>query len=134
MPSMPRLLVASWHCLIDPSSGAAISARELLGLLAPRGWDCRLFCGPALDFDESLPQLLANENIAIETRPSPPDLPPFSLHHFYDGPIASTIYTGGRRTRRPLRSIGLGAWCHDGSVRDHAVDCVMHQTMASGGG
>ena len=32
-----RLLFASIHCYLDPSSGAAICTRELLELLAARG-------------------------------------------------------------------------------------------------
>ena len=41
-----RLLFASIHGYLDPSSGAALATRELLELLAARGWDCRaLTCG-----------------------------------------------------------------------------------------
>ena len=41
-----RLLFASIHCYLDPSSGAALATRELLESLAARGWDCRaLTCG-----------------------------------------------------------------------------------------
>jgi glycosyltransferase involved in cell wall biosynthesis len=56
-----RLLFASIHSYIDPSSGAALATRELLELLAARGWDCRaLTCG-VLDFQEntSLDEVLA---------------------------------------------------------------------------
>ncbi len=35
-----RVLFASCHGYIDPSSGAAISARHLLELLVARGHDC----------------------------------------------------------------------------------------------
>ncbi len=49
--SRPRLLFASIHAYLDPSSGAALATRELLELLAGRGWDCRaLTCG-LLDFE-----------------------------------------------------------------------------------
>ncbi len=37
-----RLLFASYHCYFDPSSGAALSTRDLLELLARRGWSCRV--------------------------------------------------------------------------------------------
>ena len=58
--SKPRLLFCSYHCYWDPSSGAALCTRELLELLAGRGWACRVFCGPHLDFEEagSLAELL----------------------------------------------------------------------------
>ena len=37
-----RLLFASIHCYLDPSSVAALCTRELLELLAGRGMDCRV--------------------------------------------------------------------------------------------
>ncbi len=50
-----RLLFASIHSYLDPSSGAAIATRELLELLAGRGWDCRaLTCG-VLDYQNGTP-------------------------------------------------------------------------------
>ena len=55
-----RLLFASIHCYLDPSSGAALATRELLELLAARGWDCRaLTCG-ILDYqrETSVDELL----------------------------------------------------------------------------
>ncbi len=55
-----RLLFASIHCYLDPASGAAICSREVLEMLAARGWDCRaLTCG-ILDYqgETSVEQLL----------------------------------------------------------------------------
>jgi glycosyltransferase involved in cell wall biosynthesis len=50
-----RLLFASIHSYIDPSSGAALATREVLELLAARGWDCRaLTCG-VLDYAQETP-------------------------------------------------------------------------------
>jgi glycosyltransferase involved in cell wall biosynthesis len=50
-----RLLFASIHSYLDPSSGAALATRELLELLAARGWDCRaLTCG-ILDYQNETP-------------------------------------------------------------------------------
>jgi hypothetical protein len=50
-----RLLIASIHSYIDPSSGAALATREVLELLAARGWACRaLTCG-VLDNAEETP-------------------------------------------------------------------------------
>ncbi len=50
-----RLLFASIHSYLDPSSGAALATRELLELLAARGWDCRaLTCG-VLDYQSETP-------------------------------------------------------------------------------
>src|ERR1700722_10857677 len=62
-----RLLFASIHSYLDPSSGAALATRELLELLAGRGWDCRaLTCG-VLDYQNETP--LEDVLAAIE-RPS----------------------------------------------------------------
>jgi hypothetical protein len=45
-----RLLYAPIHSYVDPSSGATIATREVLELMAARGWDCRgLACG-VLDY------------------------------------------------------------------------------------
>ncbi len=58
-----RILFASYHGYIDPSSGAAVSVRGLLTQLARRGWDVLTYCGPLLDFDrdENVRQILADE-------------------------------------------------------------------------
>ena len=56
-----RLLFASIHCYLDPASGAALCSREVLELLASRGWDCRaLTCG-ILDYqgETSVDELLS---------------------------------------------------------------------------
>jgi glycosyltransferase involved in cell wall biosynthesis len=50
MPSAkPRLVFCSYHSYMDPSSGAAISTRDLFELLAARGWACTVLSGPRLD-------------------------------------------------------------------------------------
>jgi hypothetical protein len=36
----PRLLFCSYHCYVDTASGAAQCMRDLLTLLAARGWTC----------------------------------------------------------------------------------------------
>jgi len=50
-----RLLFASIHSYIDPSSGAALATRELLELLAARGWDCRVLTCGVLDYQNETP-------------------------------------------------------------------------------
>jgi glycosyltransferase involved in cell wall biosynthesis len=47
----PRVLFVSYHCYLDPTGGAAASTRDLLELLAVRGWACGACCGPRLDAD-----------------------------------------------------------------------------------
>ena len=63
-----RLLFASIHSYLDPSSGAALATRELLELLAARGWDCRaLTCG-VLDYQNETP---LEDVLAAIDRPAP---------------------------------------------------------------
>ena len=50
--SLKRLLFASCHGYLDPSSGAALATRNLLEVLAARGVDCRVFSTGVLDFEE----------------------------------------------------------------------------------
>jgi len=56
-----RLLFASVHCYLDPSSGAALATRDLLALLAGRGWDCRALACGILDYEQetTLEEVLA---------------------------------------------------------------------------
>jgi len=53
--SKPRLLFASIHSYLDPSSGAAMASREVLELLAARGWDCRALACGVLDYQRETP-------------------------------------------------------------------------------
>jgi glycosyltransferase involved in cell wall biosynthesis len=63
-----RLLFASIHSYLDPASGAALATRELLELLAERGWDCRaLTCG-VLDYQNETP---LEDVLAAIDRPTP---------------------------------------------------------------
>ncbi len=65
--SAKRLLFASIHSYLDPSSGAALATRDLLELLAARGWDCRaLSCG-VLDYEQETP---LDEVLAALERPA----------------------------------------------------------------
>ena len=56
-----RLLFASVHCYLDPSSGAALCTREMLELLAVRGMDCPVLTTGILDPERetSLDEVLA---------------------------------------------------------------------------
>lgn len=46
-----RLLFASVHSYLDPSSGAALATRDLFELLAARGHDCRALTAGVLDYE-----------------------------------------------------------------------------------
>jgi hypothetical protein len=47
-----RLLFASCHGYVDPSSGAALATRDLLELLATRDFDCRVISTGVLDYEQ----------------------------------------------------------------------------------
>lgn len=53
--SLRRLLFASIHGYLDPSSGAALATRDLLELLASRGVDCRALSTGVLDYEQETP-------------------------------------------------------------------------------
>src|SRR5437868_3341226 len=91
---MPRLLFCSYHCYWDQSSGAALCTRELLELLAERGWSCRVFCGPHLDFEEapSLAQLLTTQQVPFERRQSGAGTMALSVLHFHQRGVPVQIY------------------------------------------
>ncbi|HWT80205.1 MAG TPA: hypothetical protein VN648_15590, partial [Candidatus Methylomirabilis sp.] len=80
----PRLLFCSYHSYFDPSSGAALATRDLLELLVARGWDCRVFCGPLLDFEAttSVEQLLTNHGLPYDRRDCTSGSLLFSVFHF----------------------------------------------------
>ena len=60
MTRPPRLLFASFHRHPDSSSGAAISARTLLGMLAQRGWSIWTTTGPLTDAPGAAPPTAAD--------------------------------------------------------------------------
>jgi len=62
-----RLLFASIHSYLDPSSGAAMASRELLELMTARGWDCRVLACGVLDYQRETPLDLALATMELPT-------------------------------------------------------------------
>ncbi len=60
-----RILFASTHSYLDPSSGAALCTRDLLELLAARGHDCRVLCTGVLDFEAATPLDAALDELGV---------------------------------------------------------------------
>jgi glycosyltransferase involved in cell wall biosynthesis len=106
-----RLLFCSYHGYWDPSSGAALCARELLELLAAREWACRVFCGPHLDFEHTpgLGRLLAGNAIGFVERRSSVKGLPVSIFEFRHRGVGVQIYDNpfSRPFRPPTREEGL---------------------------
>ena len=91
----PRLLFCSYHCYWDQASGAALCTRELLELLAQRGWSCRVLCGPHLDFEERclhFGHLLAAQGVPFEQRQVVARAVPRSVFHWQHGGVPVQIY------------------------------------------
>ncbi len=105
-----RLLFCSYHCFVDPSSGAALATRDLLESLAGRGWECRVLCGPHLDFEEDQcpGRVLSNQQFAFLVRYSLATPLPFALAHARLGQVPVTIYSPSATDRsKPSREEGL---------------------------
>jgi hypothetical protein len=93
-PANPRLLFCSNHCYLDPSSGAALATRDLLELLAARGWACGALSGPRLDFETrpTLESLLQAHGLPFDARAAPSDGAPFRLFHLPVRGVPVTLY------------------------------------------
>jgi glycosyltransferase involved in cell wall biosynthesis len=104
------VLLCTYHNYCDPSSGAALSSRDLLEMLARFGWSCRVFCGPLLDFEraESLPQILSDHRFPINTVQAMLGAIPFALHRFVHKNVGVTIFdtTEARPYQAPDREAG----------------------------
>jgi glycosyltransferase involved in cell wall biosynthesis len=90
----PRILFCSYHASIDPSSGAALATRDLLDLLARRGWPCAVFCGPQLDFEQrtTITDLLDVHHIPFQVQEGGAGPARFQLFHFLDGGIPVSLF------------------------------------------
>jgi len=90
----PRILFCSSHCYLDPSSGAALSVRDLFGLLSARGWKCQVFCGSQLDFEDARPlqQVLREHHLPFKERPGSIGPLPGSLLNFQQGDVPVMVY------------------------------------------
>lgn len=79
----PRLLFCSYHSYLDPASGAALATRDLLELLAARGWPCAVLCGPEADGHPAPPPdaALRATGIPFAYRPGAVLDAPCTLYH-----------------------------------------------------
>jgi len=90
-----RLLFTCYHFHLDTSNGAAISSREILRLLARRGWEVRVLCGPLLDFFDGrqrIPQIIADRGITPQVTYGRSDGIDFSLLEFQDEQMQVEVF------------------------------------------
>lgn len=102
------VLFCSFHGLLDPSSGAAISMRQLLQMLRGRGWDCSVLCGPELDYNlpPTLENLLAGLQLPRTVKHCTAGPHAFQMWHVDDGGMPVCIYDPGSLT--PAATIAHG--------------------------
>lgn len=85
MNRLRRLLFASVHGYVDPASGAACATRDVLGLLAARGVECRVASMGALPPASSRPMAELLGSIGAAASPEPwPDLGPTASGWAFD--------------------------------------------------
>ena len=117
---LERLLFASVHGYLNPSSGAALATRDLLELLTRRGVDCRVLSTGVLDFEAETPLEHALAALGESTarhrhrafrrrgrrglRPRRPRGPRHPLAHGVEPFRTRTNARGGGRLPQPLRS------------------------------
>lgn len=93
--SCPRLLFASYHAYLDHSSGAALATRDLFEDLTAHGWDCRVVCGPQLDYGDGRGPADVLRELQIPhyvERCAPPGGPRYELLHYTIGGVPVTQY------------------------------------------
>ncbi len=110
MTTRPRLLFCSYHSYLDPASGAALSTRDLLALLAAHGWDCAVLSGPELDAPPgtSLADVFRAFHIPIQYRPGAVAGTPCTLYHgLLDGvAVHACVPADARSGQPPSRTAG----------------------------
>lgn len=108
----PRLLFASYHGYLDDASGAALSTRDLFEDLTAHGWDCRVVCGPQLDYADGRgpADVLAAHGLGYHLeRCAPPGGPRFDLFHYTAGgvPVVQYLPDGHVPGRPPEQRPGV---------------------------
>jgi glycosyltransferase involved in cell wall biosynthesis len=110
--SHPRLLFASYHAYLDHSSGAALATRDLFEDLAAHGWDCRVVCGPRLDYEDGRGPAAVLRELGVPyhlEQCAPRGGAPHDLFHFTLGGVPVTQFRphGDDPRRPPTRAEGV---------------------------
>jgi hypothetical protein len=105
----PRLLFCSYHAYWDPSSGAAASTRDLLEMLAGRGWACGVLSGPHLDFERACDpfDVLRAGGASVSSGRGEEGGFAYTLHHAVVAGVRLTLYVPDQvRPREPSEEEG----------------------------
>ncbi len=67
-----KIVYVAPHCLLDPTSGAAVATAQAMRFLQTLGFQCKAFCGSRLDLAENVETMLKRQQIAYRygTMPS----------------------------------------------------------------
>jgi len=90
-----KLLFTCYHFYLDPSNGASITSREMLRLLAARGWEVRVLCGPLMDFFDGrqcIPQIIADRGITPQVAYGQSDDLDFSFLEYQDEQLQVEVF------------------------------------------
>ena len=89
-----RVVFASPCCLVDYSSGAAITTSNCMQLLSRCGFDCQAFCAASLDFNEEVcfEQTLADQRLPYEVSNATVDGIRIKLVFTRVGQVPVTVY------------------------------------------
>jgi len=66
VPQVRKIAFLSPHCLIDPTSGAAVATALGMQFLQTLGFQCWAFCGSRLDLPEQIDAMLARHKVPFE--------------------------------------------------------------------
>jgi len=99
----PRILFVSQHAILDMASGAALATRDLLELLASRGWQCGAVCGPTRDGRKPEPLVddLARLGLPVESRNATDGGHAFRVHHVRSRGVPITFFDPDPTTPSP---------------------------------
>lgn len=109
MSAHPRVLFCTYHCLFDPTSGAARSACDLLELLAARGWAVGVLCGPVVDTGPVPVSEAELAAAAPRVQPWAAGPPPVVLFHCTRDGVPVTVCRADESTRGGVPSPAAGA-------------------------
>lgn len=103
MTREPRILFTSWHSLVDPGSGAAISAWELLDALPRMNWKVRSLSGPLLDGGPrfEIEQILSDKRIPFQTERLQVRETPFKMVGYRTETITGLSFVPEKYTYEP---------------------------------
>lgn len=98
----PRLLWANPFCLLDTSSGASISARQMLLQLVAQGWEVRILGATIFDAPSGILRLREHWDMLAQSRGK--------LVNVTDGPLTHQLVITASTVRNQMTTAEEGIW------------------------